>query len=119
MSETITQDESDDITIVLLDESDIEHDLNRPPDEFNFVDVKCIYIDKRYAALDEKQPHNANFLLIGIEDLLKVQLHDEFCAKIRRKLNELGCRILKPMTMESLYIIGVRAHVHHYDLAVA
>lgn len=53
LTETITHDYKDDISVFLLDETNLKPELNRSPDEVGFLDVERNDIEQLYAKLDE------------------------------------------------------------------
>ena len=89
-AETILSDDNDDIPVFLLDLVNIELEENRDPDSVDFLDVQYAEQDELYAAMDDAASPEVHFEPITREELLQAQLRDEFCASIRRKLNEGG-----------------------------
>lgn len=60
-SETITEFDTNEITVFLLGETNLELELNRSPDEIDFIDVEYNEVDELYATVDEPQLHTAKF----------------------------------------------------------
>lgn len=76
VSETITQNDTGEILVFLLDDTNLELQLNRSSYEVQFIDVKFNKVDELYATFDKPRPPTSNLEPIGVEDLLKVHLHD-------------------------------------------
>lgn len=76
MGKTISHEDGYRICVVLLEETNIELEINRYPDEVDFINVEYYQVDELHATMDEPQPHYANFQLIGVEEPLQLQFHD-------------------------------------------
>lgn len=100
--ETIPHDDDDDIPVFELDLVNVELELNKSPDHVDFIDVQYTEVDELYAGIKTPIPTN-NFEPIVEKELLQAQLRDEFCATIRRKLNEGGYPPLNLTTTEFLF----------------
>lgn len=64
--------------------------LNKNPDDVEFIDVHYVETDEVYPAMDDTFPPSPNSEPIGGEEILQAQLQDRFCVEIPRKLNEGG-----------------------------
>lgn len=53
MRETITHDDSDNIPVFILEDSNLELELNRSPHQVDFIDVEYAEVDEVYAKMDE------------------------------------------------------------------
>ena len=81
-------DDNDDIPAFLLDVVNVELTLNRQNDTDDFIDVQYAEVDEILSATDDPAPPYAAFEPIGVEELLAAQLNDQFCADIRRRINQ-------------------------------
>lgn len=72
--ETIPHDESDDIPVSLLVETNIELSFNRSSDEKDFIEVAYAEEDDLFAKLEDPKLSSKSFEPIGVEDILKAQL---------------------------------------------
>jgi len=101
--ETIPHDDNDDIPVFELDLVNAELELNRSPEDVDFIDVQYAEIDELYAGIESPTTSPTSFKPIETEEILHAQLSDSFCAEVRCKLNEGGCPPLKSTTTEFLF----------------
>ena len=85
--ETIPHDDNDDIPVFELDLVNNELELNRYPEDVDFIEVQYAEIDELYAGIESPSTSPTSFKPIETEEILHAQLRDEFCTSIRRKLN--------------------------------
>lgn len=101
MSEPFYHDENDDMPVFHLEVLDVEIELKKSNDDTDFIFFQYGEVNKAYSAMDDPAPPSSTFELIGMDEILPEQMHDQFCTDIRRKLYDIGRCHFNSTTTES------------------